>query len=477
MRLPLIILSLMLVQACNSTAPQQRTSASTNQKIVDTSAATPATKNKSGRKSLSTVDVTGKTELVMSPMVLEPEFKRKQNRVWIHITPLRANDKIYLEPGEYRFTFAAKNSESVLRTSLVLPPATARAYLHVEVSPDLKHVYGWASLVDLSDAGFQDEKLKHYCMSANHTYFATEPTFPDYALPACQELASRQHPVAIQQLGYFYQHGIGVDTDYNKAIALYKQAIDLDNWSAGHSLLFLYKEQESITESIKLLQAMAKQGDAFAKSILAEEYVMGSNIPADPERAKQLAEEGFAAGFPSNALLLSHLQLNKIKGLPSFVEARALLNIYKKQISEPSMLYYDLENRLERVIKPGDAPAIAARQQQLEAGLNRDNIGSVCIVGLEKNPEYQNRALHYQMNEDIKKYPANPGQAVRFDHLPLLPNLKHQLKIYAGDQLVSNPQLEFHEQDGADLCFSYDSDEQMDSFKVNPTADRCDCKI
>lgn len=141
------------------------------------------------------------------------------------------------------------------------------------------------------------------------------------------------------------------------------------------------------------------------------------------------------------------------------------------------MLYYDLENRLERVIKPGDAPAIAARQQQLEAGLNRDNIGSVCIVGLEKNPEYQNRALHYQMNEDIKKYPANPGQAVRFDHLPLLPNLKHQLKIYAGDQLVSNPQLEFHEQDGADLCFSYDSDEQMDSFKVNPTADRCDCKI
>jgi hypothetical protein len=81
------------------------------------------------------------------------------------------------------------------------------------------------------------------------------------------------------------------------------------------------------------------------------------------------------------------------------------------------------------------------------------------------------------MNEGIKIHPAVPGQAVRFDHFPLLLNLKHQLKIYAGDELVSNPQLEFHEEDGADLCFCYDSVEQMDSFKVNPNADRCDCKI
>jgi len=477
MRLPMLILSLVIVQACTSTAPQPRNTAATNQKISDPSTTFTATTTKSGRKSVVTVDVTGKTELVMSPMVLEPTVKMKQNRGWVQITPLQVNDKIYLEPGEYRFSFAAKNSESILRSALLLPPATARAYLHVEVSPDLKHVYGWASLVDLSDAGFQDEKLKHYCLGANNSYFATQPSFPDYAFSACEELASRQDPIATQQLGYFYQHGIGVDTNYDKAIALYKQAIDLDNWGAGHSLLFLYKEQESTAESIKLLQAMAKQGDAFAKSVLAEEYVMGSNIPADPERAKQLAEAGFAAGFPSNALVLTHLQLNKIKGLPSFIEARAYLNIYKKQISDPSMLYYDLEHRLERVIKPGDAPAIAARQQQLEAGLNRNHVGSVCIAGLEKNPEYKNRELHYQMNEDIKRYPAGPGQAVRFDYLPLLPNIKHQLKIFAGDELLSNPQLEFHQEDGADLCFSYDSDEQMDKFKVNPNAQRCDCNL
>lgn len=467
MRLPLLILILLCVQACKSTSNQQRTADVTTAKA---SVTTP-------KKIIPKIDVTGKTELVMAPVVVEPEFKKKQNRIWVPFTPLQVNDKLYLEAGEYRIRFAAQNSESTLRTELQIPPATAKAYLHVEVSPDLKHVYGWGSLIDVSDAGFQDEKLKFYCLGSNQSLSFLEPTYPDYALNACEELASRQHPVAAQQLGYFYQKGLGVDVDYDKAIAYYKQAIDLDNWSAGHSLLFLYNEQDSTTEGIKLLQAMAKQGDPFAKTILAEEYVTGTNVTADPERAKALALDGFAEGFPSNALVLAHLQLNKIKGLPNFIEAKALLNIYKKQMSNPSMFSYDLEHRVERVLKTSDQAAIAARQQQLESSINRNSVGSVCIAGLENNPLYRNKVLQYQINDDKQKHPLPVGQATRIDYLPLLSNLKHQLNIYAGDELVASPQIEFLQEDGVDLCFTYDSAEKMEAFKVNPNPQLCDCKI
>lgn len=467
MRLPLFILSLLFVQACKSTSNPQHTAGTASASVTATNP----------KKIPIKVDVTGKTELVMASVVVEPEFKKKQNRVWVPFTPLMVNDKLYLEAGEYRVRFAAQNSESTLKTELSIPPATAKAYLHVEVSPDLKHVYGWGSLIDVSDAGFQDEKLRLYCLSSSQSLSFLEPTYPDYALSACEELASRHHPVATQQLGYFYEKGLGVNVDYDKAIAYYKQAIDLDNWSAGHSLLFLYKEQESTSEGIKLLQAMAKQGDPFAKSVLAEEYVTGTSITADPERAKALAQDGFAEGFPSNALVLAHLQLNKIKGLPNFIEAKALLNIYKKQMSNPSMFSYELDNKVDRVLKASDQTAIAARQQQLEQSINRNSVGSVCIAGLEKNPQYLNKKLHYQINDDKQKYVLPVGQAARIDYLPLLSNLKHQLNIYAGDELVASPQIEFQQENGADLCFVYNSTEQMEVFQVNPNPQQCECKI
>ncbi len=154
----------------------------------------------------------------------------------------------------------------------------------------------------------------------------------DKALYYTRKAANQNYDSAIYNLGLFYFNGAGVEQDFDKASAYFKQAAmkglapaqfyygtclsidstDIDQanfWiqksaDQGYIPAFAvvaehYLNQEDYAQAIKYAQMAADAGDAVGMSLLATMYYLGSGAEKDLEQARYWAQQ--AADQENNA--------------------------------------------------------------------------------------------------------------------------------------------------------------------------------
>ena len=101
------------------------------------------------------------------------------------------------------------------------------------------------------------------------------------------ETAAKQGDAASQNnLGYFYDEGIGVKVDKNKAILWYKKAVENGEISSCSNLAKIYQDDGDAEKAIIWLDKAVSAGDGDAALELAKLY-LDSTFTNKNEKAKE----------------------------------------------------------------------------------------------------------------------------------------------------------------------------------------------
>ena len=119
------------------------------------------------------------------------------------------------------------------------------------------------------------------------------------------QAAESGYALAMNNLGYLYQWGRGVDQDFAKAMELYEQAAALGDPYAFNNLGKMYQHGQGIrrnyTEAVQWFQRAAEAGHTFGFNNLGWMYVNGYGVAQDYVQAlaffQQSADQGDIYGF------------------------------------------------------------------------------------------------------------------------------------------------------------------------------------
>jgi len=84
-----------------------------------------------------------------------------------------------------------------------------------------------------------------------------------------------------RKIGYFYQEGIGVSQNDEKAIEFYQQGMDLGDASCSYNIALILYNNKNYFEAIKFLSFGASQNHLQSLKLLAEFYEKGLGIKED----------------------------------------------------------------------------------------------------------------------------------------------------------------------------------------------------
>lgn len=93
---------------------------------------------------------------------------------------------------------------------------------------------------------------------------------PKKAVEWFQRAAEQSHPIALHELAYCYDMGIGVTADRHAAIALYGRAVRAGLIDSALNLAICYREEGNERAYKRWLQRAAEGGNVEAKLQLAE---------------------------------------------------------------------------------------------------------------------------------------------------------------------------------------------------------------
>ncbi len=132
-----------------------------------------------------------------------------------------------------------------------------------------------------------DEQIAlDYLNKANSTKSDKEKV---YYLQKATELGNAE---AQCNLGYYYEKGVGLDKDIDKAIELYSLSANQGNSDAQLVLALYYENGDSvpkdIDKAIELFTLSANQGNSDAQLVLAFHYETGNGVPKDIDKAIEL---------------------------------------------------------------------------------------------------------------------------------------------------------------------------------------------
>ena len=191
---------------------------------------------------------------------------------------------IVLSKGRHRLTFVSQENG-------------AHSYHHELTVSDVNY----SDIIDISfDAFRKKEKEKaaaELFRKGKACYNKKEYTeaVKWYRLSAEQGNASAQN-----NLGYSYDHGLGVTKDYVEAVKWYRLSAEQGNVSAQNNLGYSYEHGEGVTkdyaEAVKWFRLAAEQGHAPAQNNLGYCYQHGHGVTPDYAEAVKLyrlaAEQG-----------------------------------------------------------------------------------------------------------------------------------------------------------------------------------------
>lgn len=245
------------------------------------------------------------------------------------------------------------------------------------------------------------------------------------AIRLLSKAAGFENPVALNNLGYMYEHGQGCShPDPEAAKILYDQAIALGNLVAAYNKAMLLVKEKKYDDAIPLLTKCIQAGDAAAMIRRAKMHENGWGGPILIQEANRLYEQAYALGrrdIPRRAMLIIYEKKAQYKlaiqlcdeGIANN-ESQAMVyraQFYIRGIGGPSNNYAAAIELYDRAIKLGDAEAMFHRALLHEQGYP---------PSYKPNPR-----------EALKFY----EQAVLLGHLP---SMSKAAEIYRKQQTTSS---------------------------------------
>jgi TPR repeat protein len=123
-------------------------------------------------------------------------------------------------------------------------------------------------------------------------------------------------PQAMNNLGYIYEHGLGVNQDYAKARLWYSRSAQFGGEAAIEHLQSLAHRDGQLA-----LEKAASAGDVDGMVGLANRYLRGSEGPPDYLEARRWYEQAAASGSETAMLALAIMYANGLGGPPDFQQA------------------------------------------------------------------------------------------------------------------------------------------------------------
>ncbi len=129
--------------------------------------------------------------------------------------------------------------------------------------------------------------------------------------------AERNYRGSLSDLGYAYQHGIGIEKDIQKAIELYQKGIDQGSASAKSNLGYLYLMGEGVpkeyTKAMKLFQEAADENHIVGIINLAVMHFNGLGCDRNSDTAFALLEKAIGLGSEQAGKLLREWKALEMK--------------------------------------------------------------------------------------------------------------------------------------------------------------------
>ena len=116
--------------------------------------------------------------------------------------------------------------------------------------------------------------------------------------------AEQGYPLAQSNLGYCYQYGKGVEKDYTEAVKWYRKSVEQGNAMAQNNLGICYQSGQGVEkdniEAVKWYRKAAEQENSLAQNNLGYCYFHGLGVTKDYTEAvkwyRRSAEQGYARG-------------------------------------------------------------------------------------------------------------------------------------------------------------------------------------
>ena len=108
-------------------------------------------------------------------------------------------------------------------------------------------------------------------------------------------------------LGYFYQKGIGTETDLNKAVSFYKKGYELGDYSCGYNLALIHHRNKEYIDSLSYLINGTENNHIPSIKLLANMYLNGEGVIKNNDIAINLYKKAIELGDISSIDLLARI--------------------------------------------------------------------------------------------------------------------------------------------------------------------------
>ena len=102
-----------------------------------------------------------------------------------------------------------------------------------------------------------------------------------------------------RKLAYFYQYGIGIETDLDKAISIYEQAYELGDLIAGYNLALIYTNKKRYDLAVSYLTFGRINNHVSSIKVLGDLYRLGLGVEKNVDIAVNLYKEALELGDES----------------------------------------------------------------------------------------------------------------------------------------------------------------------------------
>ena len=225
-----------------------------------------------------------------------------------------------------------------------------------------------------------DEQIAlDYLNKANSTKSDKEKV---YYLQKATELGNAE---AQCNLGYYYEKGVGLDKDIDKAIELYSLSANQGNSDAQLVLALYYENGDSvpknIDKAIELYSLSANQGNSYAQYLLAHYYKNGDSVPKNIDKAIELFTLSANQGN-SDAQLVLAFHYETGNGVPKDIDKAIELftlsanqgnSDAQKQLQKYTSIQNDEQTVLDYLNKANSTKSDKRKAYFLQKAANLDN--------------------------------------------------------------------------------------------------------
>ncbi len=463
-KFPLLVILAALI-GCSSTTQSTTQQTSTNLSL---------NKN-SDLKKKNTIDIKRKKGEITLKLPKNAELislRLKQGNYWKKLPIKVHNNTVYLSPGTYKYELKISGAQGAFKETFQLEKNQKLAYIHSTLTPNNKTIFTWFSMVAKNTPSYKNEKLSIFCLSLSEksNYSAIAPT---YALNACKKLAEKNNVKAIAQLGLLYKYGILLEKNEEKSLQLLRQAYDLGNQYAGVQLaLSLSKKRQ---DASKIYMDLANKDNIFSMGALSFEYMYGSHLKKNKEKAKYWALEASKKGDIYSFTLMPEIITETSSTVePNYIEAMAWIIAFKRSFNDQKgLLTNNFFNVVENELTEDDIEQAEKRSLAVLSNLGSLYSGTLYITNLANNPYYKDKKIEIKINHYDKLYSISDNKQTIIPNL-LNSNEVNKIEIYLDGEMTSYREINFHDNNSSKLCWFYNDDTELD--EISPVEEVSICK-